>query len=313
MLSEKPWKSEAILRLGLSLFLCQFLGALALGVARYFAGDRPLNVWGFFVLVATSIGCCGAALFVIRKPWELDRFMRRFLFLIVFVYLGLTAGAFVLHYAGRSGGNYSAARAVVAALSFQGAALVLVHRFLHEHGLGWVAGFGFSINWLRAVLYGVLVACAFLPLGQIMQIVSSEIMTRLHVAFESQAAVQALKSSTSWFDRAALGVVAIGLAPVAEELLFRGLIYPAVKRAGFPWLALWGTSLFFAVIHFNLATFLPLLVLALVLTWLYEQTGNLLAPIVAHATFNALQFSMFYLLPVATEKFEWLRRLGVNE
>ena len=56
----------------------------------------------------------------------------------------------------------------------------------------------------------------------------------------------------------------------------------------------------------------PLLLLALVLTWLYEQTGNLLAPILAHATFNALQFAIFYLMPVAMEKFEWLRRLGGN-
>ena len=84
----------------------------------------------------------------------------------------------------------------------------------------------------------------------------------------------------------------------------------AVKAAGFPRLALWGTALFFALIHFNLATFLPLLLLALVLTWLYEKTGNLLAPIAAHAAFNALQFAIFYLLPVATEKYEWLRRLG---
>lgn len=310
MLSEKPWKSEAILRLGLSLFICQFLGALAPAVGRYFAGGRPLHVWGFCALVVVSVAGCGAALFVIRKPWTLDRFTRQFLFLIFFVYLGLTCGAFAAHFASQSGPQPSAGRVVVAALSFQGAALFFIHWFLREHGLGWAAGFGFFSHWPRALLYGLLVACAFLPLAQILQAFSAGILTRLQVPFESQAAVQALKSSTSWFDRAALGVVAIGLAPVAEELLFRGLLYPAVKRAGFPRLALWGTSLFFALIHFNRATFLPLLLLALVLTWLYEQTDNLLAPIAAHATFNGLQFTMFYLLPVAAERFEWLRRLG---
>ena len=296
MLSEKPWKSEAILRLGLSLFLCQFLGALALAVARYFSVERRLNAWWFCALAAGSVAGCGVALFLVRKPWNLDGFTRRALFLIVFVYLGLIFGAFVEHFAGQSGSDHSAARTVVATLSLQGAALIFIDRFLREHGVGWVAGFGFSTNWPRAVLYGALVACAFLPIGQILKTASAEILTRLHVSFQPQAAVQALGSSASWFDRVALGVVAIGLAPVAEELLFRGLLYPTVKRAGFPRLALWGTSLFFAGIHLNLETFLPLLILALVLTWLYEETGNLFAPIVAHALFNILNFVKFLLL-----------------
>ncbi len=298
------------MRLGLSLFICQFLGTLGLAVARYFSGQPQVNVWLFCALTAGSVASSGAALFLVRKPWMLEGFSHRAFYLIGFVYVGLILGAFVAHYAGTSGAAPTAARTVVAALSFQGAALVLVHRFLRDHESGWVAGFGLSTNGPRAVIYGVLIAGAFLPVGQILQSVSAEIMTHLHVSFESQVAVQALKSSVSWFDRSVMGVVAIGLAPVAEELLFRGLLYPAVKAAGFPRLALWGTALFFALIHFNLATFLPLLLLALVLTWLYEKTGNLLAPIAAHAAFNALQFAIFYLLPVATEKYEWLRRLG---
>jgi membrane protease YdiL (CAAX protease family) len=34
------------------------------------------------------------------------------------------------------------------------------------------------------------------------------------------------------------------------------------------------------------ATLVPLFVLALALTWLYERTDNLLAPIMAHSLFN---------------------------
>ena len=44
------------------------------------------------------------------------------------------------------------------------------------------------------------------------------------------------------------------------ELLFRGVMYPLIKDAGHPHLALWGSSLLFAVIHVNLVTLLPLLV-----------------------------------------------------
>ena len=40
----------------------------------------------------------------------------------------------------------------------------------------------------------------------------------------------------------------------------------------------------------NLAILVPLFVLALTLTWLYEETDNLLAPILAHSLFHAANF-----------------------
>ena len=55
------------------------------------------------------------------------------------------------------------------------------------------------------------------------------------------------------------------IAPLAEEILFRGILYSAVKQAGFPRIALWGSVLLFAVVHMNAVTFVPLVVLALLL------------------------------------------------
>jgi hypothetical protein len=92
----------------------------------------------------------------------------------------------------------------------------------------------------------------------------------------------------SWPGRITLGAAAVLLAPPAEEILFRGVLYPAIKQAGFPRLALWVSTLLFAAVHGNVPTFVPLAVLALVLTALYEHTNNLLAPITAHAVFNAV-------------------------
>ncbi len=82
-------------------------------------------------------------------------------------------------------------------------------------------------------------------------------------------------------------VMAVAFAPVAEELLFRGILYPALKQIGHPCVAAIGTALLFALFHVNLLTFASLTVIALVLTALYEYTDNLLAPITAHAVFNA--------------------------
>jgi membrane protease YdiL (CAAX protease family) len=75
---------------------------------------------------------------------------------------------------------------------------------------------------------------------------------------------------------------------VAEEFIFRGMLYPLIKQRGWPRLAWFGVNFLFALIHLDAAAFIPLFLLALVLTWLYEKTDSLLAPITGHALFNAV-------------------------
>jgi hypothetical protein len=84
------------------------------------------------------------------------------------------------------------------------------------------------------------------------------------------------------------------IAPVAEEFIFRGMLFPFVRQLGHPRLAWFGVSALFALIHDDRAIFVPLFVLALALTWLYEKTGNLLAPIAAHALFNAANLVLLH-------------------
>jgi membrane protease YdiL (CAAX protease family) len=295
VLSEKPWKSEAVMRLCLTLFICQFLGAVALAAMGFYSRAPAANPWLVGALVAASVGCSGAGLFMLRKPWGFDRFTRQFALLILFVYLGLTLGAFAQHFAGKLDGQDLALRAFVGALCFQGLLLALTPRFLHAHGETWTSAFGLAERTNRAILFGVVLACLFLPVGELLQRASMEVIARLGFHPEVQLAVEALKKTTAWLDRAAMAVVAVLLAPLAEELLFRGILYPAIKRAGFRRLALWGTSFLFALVHMNLVTFVPLLLFALTLTLLYERTGNLLAPITAHALFNSLNLVKFLL------------------
>ena len=235
-----------------------------------------------------------------EKPWKLEALLRLFGGVLICLFIG-AALAGILRIVFEAGGEHSAWRIVTAALSFQGATLVLVHLFLRQHGMRWSDAFGFANQWQRALLFGVLVTALFLPVGWGLQWASAEFMTRVDVEPVEQQAVQTLRSTESWLSRAVLAVVAIGLAPLAEEVLFRGILYPAVKQAGFRRLALWGTSVLFAVIHGNLATLLPLLVLSVALTLLYEKANNLLAPIVAHALFNAINFLRLY-------SSEWLSR-----
>lgn len=190
----------------------------------------------------------------------------------------------------------SVARILVSAVCFQLGIVALVWRFLYEHKVGWVNGFGFQRVLPKAIGLGALVVGLFLPVGWILQTICLRLMEQVGIEPSVQLALQALKNSGSTAELVALGIVTIILAPVAEETLFRGVLYPTIKQYGFPRAALWGTSALFALIHFNVAIFVPLLLLALLLVWLYEKTDNLLAPIVAHATFNAVNFAMFFLV-----------------
>ena len=189
----------------------------------------------------------------------------------------------------------SVGRILVSTLCFHVGIIALVWRFLHEHGFGWVTGFGFRRDGLKALGLGALCVVLFLLVGWGCQIVSLKLLAKLGIEPSLQLALQALENSSSAGELAALAVVTIVLAPIAEETLFRGVLYPTIKQYGFPRAALWCTSALFALIHFNVAIFVPLLLLALVLVWLYERTDNLLAPIAAHATFNAVNFALFFL------------------
>lgn len=286
-----------MLRLLASVFICVFfLSTTATSVLRFFTGGRHQESPG--LLLAASLGSLGlllGALFLLRQPWSLDRFARNLALLLFCVY----AGFFLMWLGLRAQGLSPAAqnvtiRVVIAVLSFQGAALVLVHFFLRQHGVGWIEGFGLDRHPRHALSSGLALGMAAVPVCWGLQMLSGMLMDGLRIPAVEQESVQLLRAAAHPLNRVLLGVTAIVLAPVAEEVLFRGLLYPAIKQAGFPRLALWLTALLFAAIHLNLATLLPLVMLALALAWLYERTNNLLAPVVAHSLFNTVNFVMIF-------------------
>lgn len=78
------------------------------------------------------------------------------------------------------------------------------------------------------------------------------------------------------------------LAPIKEEAFFRGLFYPPLRKMLGRGKGILLTAGFFAVLHFDMIRFLPLLIGGIVLTWLYEKTSSLWPSIVAHGTWNIL-------------------------
>ena len=181
-------------------------------------------------------------------------------------------------------------RVIVSALLFQVVLLAMIWRFLREQNIRWSEGFGLRRDVVNALGLGALVIGVFLPIAALLQGAAISVMKHFNIETPMQTVLQALLNSSSPGAIAALGAVTVLVAPLAEELLFRGILYPTIKQLGFPRAAVWGTSVLFALIHNNLAAFVPLMLMAIVLVWLYEKSDNLLAPIAAHVIFNAVNF-----------------------
>jgi membrane protease YdiL (CAAX protease family) len=183
-------------------------------------------------------------------------------------------------------------------LSFQGATWVLIPFFLRHHQVGVREAFGWHSEKIKSVLRLVVgVVVVVLPVAWLLQSISIITLTKLGCPPENQRAVELLLNAKSPWLRLYLAFFAMVLAPVAEEFIFRGVLYPFVKQLGSPRAALFGVSALFAAIHFDAGTFVPLFALALALTWLYEKTDNLLAPIAAHSLFNATNLVALLFLP----------------
>lgn len=78
------------------------------------------------------------------------------------------------------------------------------------------------------------------------------------------------------------------VAPIAEELFFRGVVYNAWEREHGTRAAVFGSAALFAAIHASLYLFLPIFVLGVVLALVYRSTRSLPATIALHAGFNAI-------------------------
>jgi membrane protease YdiL (CAAX protease family) len=298
VLPEKPWNLEAIARLLLSVLACVFAGSVA-ATSLYVFTHSSQFPWRFFVVASLALAAIGITLSFLRKPWAWEGFLGRAILCLGALYVGLLCALWAESIAHRPANSISSGQMMMSLLFFQGAALLLIHRFLSHSKMSWSEAFGFSNRWTMAIMWGIIVGVLFYQVGDLLQRLSVTVMTRLPIPVkpEEQQAVQTIRKASSTFDQALLAAGTVILAPLAEELLFRGILYPALKRAGFPRLSVWITSFLFAAIHVNVATFVPLFVLALTLVILYEYTGNLLAPIVAHALFNALNFSKIFTAP----------------
>ena len=102
-----------------------------------------------------------------------------------------------------------------------------------------------------------------------------------------------------------VGYVAIGLlAPLAEEMVFRGAILRVLLKVfdrRWHWLPIVISAVLFGAVHGNMAQFLHAMLLGLLLGWLYYRTDSIVPGVVLHWVNNSIAYVIFNLLPQATE------------
>lgn len=139
----------------------------------------------------------------------------------------------------------------------------------------------------RAVWRGFFYGFALLPPAWLIAFAIAQLLGRLGLEGEPQPWIQWLSDDTlPPLPLLTMHLMALVGAPVVEELLFRGILFPlALRKTSLP-RAVLASSVLFALAHLHFPSFLPLAMLGAVLALAYRKTGNILAPMIMHAVFN---------------------------
>ncbi len=190
-------------------------------------------------------------------------------------------------------GDADTGRVFAQGLVFHGAALLLLMGMLRARRWSWGRAFGLRTPGL-ARRAGMALTCyaGVLPAFMTAAMVSQLVMLLFGRPLTIQDFVLIFMKPQSAWTLMGLLSLALVLAPLAEEALFRGVLLPALmKRMGTgPAVVL--SSLLFAAVHVHAPSFLPLFVLAVGLALAYIQSGSLWVPAIMHAVFNGLNLAL---------------------
>ena len=167
--------------------------------------------------------------------------------------------------------------------------LLLVAGFLRlrRFDLDVLGGFS-KIGFFRtAVTAGILMLAAY-PLILLADVITQHLLQKPP---EKQAIVEIFNASSTLQQRILIIVLAVSVAPLAEEFIFRFFLYGVLKRYLGRAVGVIASALLFAAVHAHAPSFAPLFVLGSCFAIAYEWSGSILVPMTMHAFFNALNLT----------------------
>jgi membrane protease YdiL (CAAX protease family) len=169
---------------------------------------------------------------------------------------------------------------------FSIALLLFIAAFLRLRRIDMNSLGGFSkIGFGRALGTGAMLLLAAYPLVLLAEVVTQKLSRGI---LPKQGIVELFNASSTLEQRVLIILLAVAVAPLAEEFFFRFFLYGVVKRYFGHGVGVVANALLFAAVHAHLPSFAPLFVLGICFTIAYEWSGSILVSMTMHALFNAL-------------------------
>ena len=105
---------------------------------------------------------------------------------------------------------------------------------------------------------------------------------------QPQTATELIMQAEGMWESTAVIVMVSVLAPVSEELLFRGYIYHSMRQQNSMWFSVAAASLMFGCMHYDLFRLLPLTLVGVCLNLAAIRSDSLWGSIVMHGVWNFL-------------------------
>jgi uncharacterized protein len=183
-------------------------------------------------------------------------------------------------------------RDVIAELLFRLGLILFMVVFLKFRHLDLNVLGGFSkIGFWRTLFTGLILLIAAYPLIGL----ADALMQRLlgdGAGANKQQIVDLFTGSQTIGQRVLIILLAVVIAPAAEEFIFRFFIYGVLKRYGGAFLGVVLNSLLFAAVHTHLPSFAALFALGCCFTIAYEWSGSILVSMTMHALFNSVTLTL---------------------
>lgn len=274
-------------------------------LARY-----PALAAGFVVLLLVGVLCDGFVMFwlvrrshaasdqttpllrVTAKPWDFRDLAMVISSLILVQLFGSGCFFMVAHLAHLNEDNTTLV-VITGELIMRVVTLIALAVYFHFRQFDWRQVFGLNtVSQLGAMAQGAVTYFAILPPLAVVSAAYLIICRVIGIKESSQPVAEMFLVTDSSILITLLTGFAVIVAPVFEEVFFRGFAYPALKQRWGTWPAMLATSAVFAVVHMHVPSIAPLFALSLGLIMAYELTGSLLASITMHAMFNAANVAM---------------------
>ncbi|MDP8262185.1 MAG: CPBP family intramembrane metalloprotease [Candidatus Ancaeobacter aquaticus] len=160
-----------------------------------------------------------------------------------------------------------------------------------------VTSIGLSLHsWFGNALTGIVAYIAFVPVFLLLVVVSYVICGYFGISPQPHELVKIFSVEKSAYKIIYLVLVATVFAPLYEEIVFRGFIYTVLRKYLGVTQSLCMSAIIFGAIHFNMSQFIPVMGLGIILAYLYERTGTLIAPIVFHMLNNTVAILLTFLI-----------------